>query len=776
MKQMKLQFLFLAFCCIALSAFAKVISPAEALNRVAGNEHRLMSAADPYTPELIKTEFANNLPTAYIYTTENNDFLILSADDQAEAILAYGSNFDNAINPAMQWLLDEYSKEIESIRKNAHRVQSVLQHTDREAIHPMITTKWNQSSPFNDMCPKLNGLHCVAGCVATAMAQVINYHKPSLGNGMKTASYKWNGQTLSFDFANESFDWQNMLDSYDESASEIQQQAVAKLIYACGVSVSMDYGVYVSSAYRNNIAKALIDNFGFDKSIHLEQRIYYSAHDWNNFIYSQLSESGPILLRGANDSAGHMFVCDGYSSDGFFHINWGWGGQSDGYFKLSALNPKDQGIGGSASGYNANLEAIVNIKPQQSGSSYHQEITAAERLKVTVASAELGDVITLTGGFYNQGANKLSCSIGLIAENINTGKSSTITFFNSILQPLTTYNQFNFTLPVSMNDGVYRIYPAWKTTEMNWTKMRVNALYPGYVNMTISGGMVYFSSDNGAQITMSDINLDTPIILGHNTTIEGTIENSSEYDYYGAIFAELISPDNNTPIAFSATTNVEVEAGTSTIINFATSFTRYDNTSLEPGEYTLIVVNQDRQDISSGIPVKVINAPAENGNIRATSLEYIGNSNNADKDNLQFSATIESLDGDFFGEVYLWVFSATNYGYSTIGSLPSQVIYIENGKSISKIFSGAMPSLTEGVQYCAALYRGSSYLSDLCYFKIGETSSIDHIETGNRIVSRQYYSPTGIKVSEDILQSGMYIVIESMENGQVIISKKSITR
>ena len=776
MKQMKLQFLFLAFCCIALSAFAKVISPAEALNRVAGNEHRLMSAAGPYTPELIKTVAANNLPTAYIYTTENNGFLILSADNQAEAILAYGSNFDSAINPAMQWLLDEYSKEIEYIRKNTHRVQSVLQHTDREAIPPMITTKWNQSSPFNNMCPELNGRHCVAGCVATAMAQVINYHKPSLGNGMKAASYKWNGQTLSFDFANESFNWQNMLDSYDESASEIQQQAVAKLVYACGVSVSMDYGIYVSSAHRNNTTKALIDHFGFDKSIHLEQRIYYSARDWNNFIYSQLSESGPIILRGANDSASHMFVCDGYSSDGFFHINWGWGGRSDGYFKLSALDPNDQGFGGSSSGYNANLEAIVNIKPQQSGSSYHQEITAAERLNVTVASAELGDVITMTGGFFNQGANKLSCSIGLIAEYVNTGKSSTITYFNSILQPLTTYSQFNFTLPLSMNEGVYRIYPAWKTTEMNWTKMRVNALYPGYVNMTISGGMVYFSSDNGAQITMSDINLDTPIILGHNTTIEGTIENSSEYDYYGAIFAELLSSDSNTPIAYSATTNIEIESDATKTINFATSFTRYDNTSLEPGEYTLIMVNQDRQEISSAIPVKVINAPAENGTIRASSLEYIGNSNNADKDNLQFRATIECLDGDFFGEVYLWVFSATNYGYSTIGSLPSQMIYIENGKSISKIFSGAMPSLTEGVQYCAALYRGSSYLSDLCYFKIGETSSIDHIETGNRIVSRQYYSPTGIKVSEDNLQSGMYIVIESMENGQVITSKKSITR
>ena len=750
---------------------AEVISPEEALARIQKGMINTMSTTSGSSPKLIKTETFNNLPTVYTYTTEGNDYMILSADDNAEAMLAYGSDFSGDINPAMQWLLDEYSQEIASIRCNAFSATKTKNTQDRDAIAPMITTRWNQSSPYNNMCPEVNSRRCVTGCVATAMAQIINYHQPTATG---TASYNWNGQTLSFDFTNETFDWDNMLDTYTSSSSETQQQAVAKLMYACGVSVSMNFGVYVSSTHRNNATKALINYWGFDKSLHLEQRIYYTAKEWNNYIYSQLQECGPVILRGANDSAGHMFVCDGYSSDGFFHINWGWGGSSDGYFKLSALNPNSQGIGGSTSGYNSGLEAIVNIKPANGESAEYKEISATKNLNVTTQSATFGDVITITGGFINQGSSKLSCSIGLIAEKVSTGKISTIASFNSILQPQTDYNQFNFTLPAIMGSGTYRIYPAWKTSESDWIKIRVPSCYPGYINMSVSNGNITFSAESGAQINMFDVHTVTPIILGYETEINALIENRSEYEYYGTVYAELLTADDDTAIASSATSSVEIEANTSKHFSCSTTFTRYDGDQLQPGDYILVFADQNANIISSGIQVKVINAPAENGTIRVSTLEYIGDSNNADKENLQFKATIECSDNDFFGEISLWIFSSTNYGFSTIGSLQSQMIYAENGETTTTIFRGAMPSLTIGQQYCCAVYRGSTYLSDLCYFTIGATSAIENLESDNQVIDREYYTITGVKVAKENITPGLYIVIEKMSNGNIISYKKII--
>lgn len=154
---MNLRLLSLAIFTIALSAFADVISPEQALTRVMGTQHQPMSANTSSTPKLVKTEIASGLPTVYVYSKDDSSFMILSADDQAEAMLAYGDNFTGEINPSMQWLLGEYSKEIESLRNNPLPRKLTLTttattkatNTDKAPISPMLTTKWDQSAPYN---------------------------------------------------------------------------------------------------------------------------------------------------------------------------------------------------------------------------------------------------------------------------------------------------------------------------------------------------------------------------------------------------------------------------------------------------------------------------------------------------------------------------------------------------------------------------------------------------------------------------------------------------
>lgn len=178
---------------------------------------------------------------------------------------------------------------------------------------------------------------CVTGCVATAMAQIMNYYKyPSVANG----SWEYNTaslniyQKLAFDTI--SFDWNKMVDVYDNNATTEQKAEVAKLMHTCGVSVSMDYGSD-SGASSYNIPYALCHYFGYNPNILLKKRDYYPDEEWRRMIMDELEAGHPILYSGQG-TGGHQFILDGCDSNGLFHFNFGWKGYYDGYFELDAVN------------------------------------------------------------------------------------------------------------------------------------------------------------------------------------------------------------------------------------------------------------------------------------------------------------------------------------------------------------------------------------------------------------------------------------------------------
>lgn len=187
----------------------------------------------------------------------------------------------------------------------------------------------------------------MTGCVATAMAQVINYHKyPEKGIGSNSYTTTTSGLSVSFNFGATTFDWDNMADIYSLSSTAEQKTAVATLMKACGVSVNMDYGTGASGAMSAFVPAALVNYFGYDKATAYRERIWFSGQEWEDLVYNELATVGPVYYGGTTArNEGHAFVCDGYRADGFFHINWGWGGQSNGYFRLSALDPSSHGIG-----------------------------------------------------------------------------------------------------------------------------------------------------------------------------------------------------------------------------------------------------------------------------------------------------------------------------------------------------------------------------------------------------------------------------------------------
>jgi len=307
----------------------------------------------------------------------NEGFIIVSGDDQTEPILGYSDQgrFDyKQLPPAMRALLDDYASQIAQIRKSGGGPAIRDAVPTHSAVIPLMTSKWSQGYPYNLSCPEYFSLgRSVTGCVATAMAQILYYHREKSVSETTAAmpSYEtWTSHPtygkLKVEGVPEGspIDWENMKDEYG-SATEKQRKAVADLMHYCGVAVSMDYTNSSSGAQSQDAYQAFGRYFGYGQSVrYINNQTVSSDTEWDKIIYNELAAGRPVYVSGSNEEGGHAFVADGYDGNLRYHINWGWGGTSDGYYLLTNLTPGQQGIGGSSAGYNAYREIIIGIEPE----------------------------------------------------------------------------------------------------------------------------------------------------------------------------------------------------------------------------------------------------------------------------------------------------------------------------------------------------------------------------------------------------------------------------
>lgn len=320
---------------------------------------------------------------------------------------------------------------------------------NRAEIAPMLKTRWHQGAPFNDQCPVSGRERSATGSEATAMAQVMKYH-----NWPETAD------------DGISFDWSNMLESYTSEATDAQKKAVATLMQSAGEAIGTQYGAE-STADDYRIAPALIDKFGYDKSATLMLKKYYSPEQWENIIYEQLSKYGPVIYKGYDESGGHTFVIDGYRKDGYFHVNWGWGGVSDGYYQLSSLTPEKTGIDGVAyagSGFNDKQSAVVNICKPQRNSTYLINVLSDDRF-LLARSQDTGEyAVAVPMNIYTVSSIELTGTPTILFVSDNSsiaaiGKETT-------LQPGVKIDSYEVALPENIPDGSYEIMPVFEYNKM----------------------------------------------------------------------------------------------------------------------------------------------------------------------------------------------------------------------------------------------------------------------------------------------------------------------
>lgn len=323
----------------------------------------------------------------YIFThNPEPGFVIVAADDRVQPILGYSTSSE-VITPLPAHIaafLQSYNLEIAYCKENGIAATSEItalwnslidgEFTPQAttAVPPMLTTNWDQSPRYNNLCPAMGGEHAVTGCAATATAQIMKYWNwPPTGVG--SHSYMdYDFGYLSADFGSTIYEWENMPNALSANSSAAQVNAVATLMYHVGVAVEMDYGIDGSGAYVHSYGypfaasseNALPTYFHYKNTLHSYFRDYTSESDWIEAITTDINAGRPVLETGYGDGGGHAFVIDGYDNTGLFHINWGWGGYMDGYFSQNALNPGTGGTGGNNDfTFNDGKGILVGIEP-----------------------------------------------------------------------------------------------------------------------------------------------------------------------------------------------------------------------------------------------------------------------------------------------------------------------------------------------------------------------------------------------------------------------------
>lgn len=381
---------------------------------------------------------------------ENKGFAIVSGDDDMPEIVGYadhGTYDANNMPAAMAAFLNNYRATIEAMKQgNASAIKNIAEAKALRANNTRATTavspllgdiKWNQSEPYNNMCPKYAGTNLSAtGCVATAMAQVMMYWK--YPKELKADINKYETYTHKLQVAGESkgqkYDWDNMLPTYtNNNYTQTQANAVAKLMLHCGKAVEMDYG---EESGANVTPGRLAKYFGYDSDLMLDlMRSCFTLAEWTAIIDKELQAKRPILYSGRTTNGGHQFVCDGSDGNGLYHINWGWGGYQDGYFDITILNPGQGGIGAGnvTDGYNRNCDMIIGIQPDNG--------------KVDEPLVEI-PFITVFESDYNGHATSIELTKP-------TRQSATEKFSIKIKEWMTnlTYNGFNGKFGYGISDG-----------------------------------------------------------------------------------------------------------------------------------------------------------------------------------------------------------------------------------------------------------------------------------------------------------------------------------
>ena len=517
---MRKQFLLLMALCLAVGQswaeridvatareVARTVASRGSTLRSAGELSLVYAAAPGQTGSALRSASAAGEADYFVFNVPGDGgFVIVAGDDRVRPVLGYshsGSFDPDNLPENLRGMLAFYQDQITWAEDNAVEASPAIsaewsQYQSGTALRAagngvlLETANWGQGEPYNRMTPE----NAVTGCVATAMGIIMRYHEypDKAVNPPASNSYWYVGDPIEtkIDYS-EGYNWDNMPLSYSDY-TDVQANEVSKLLYHCGANVEMIYnqdGGGESGTQTIRVAKALSEVFGYSPSVRYLQREAYRWDEWKAMIRAELDAGYPLIYDGQNPvGGGHAFVCDGYTPEGLFHINWGWNGDSNGYYQLSVLDDDGDGYG-----YSDGQGAVLNIRPEQSGeryymrpylrqTSYQKTGDAVFASNITVVYFALHDhVFYFELGVVNADGSIVQKPTNPVAVNFKVDELG-------IPTPTSNYSR-GITLASPLSEGQYVTFLCSEDGE-NWEVMRTGKDVPLGID---ADGMIYPSED-----------------------------------------------------------------------------------------------------------------------------------------------------------------------------------------------------------------------------------------------------------------------------------------
>ena len=558
--------LLLSLLLVLLDAQAKFVDPETA--RMIGERFLSRNISLPRgLPELrlvytfqSKASFspsARPTPYIYVFNADTVAFVMVAADDAVEPILGYSGEdhfragnlpinvrkYFEGYRAEIRYVIENHIEATGEIKAKWESLKSGIYDGPEQAgqtivVNPLLTTKWNQSPFYNDLCPLDRDVNkrAVTGCVATAMAQIMKFwNYPAKGNDFRSYNHNKFG-TLSANFGGTTYNWSGMPNNVTST-----NNAVATLMYHCGVSVDMTYGVNSSGAQPNKIANAFKKYFGYAGTTRFVERSQGTDAQWIDLIKNELNAGRPVNYNGYGNGGGHAFVCDGYDANNKFHMNWGWGGAYDGYFTINALNPEGLGTGGGTGGYNNNQNAVIGIAPA-TPPAQSISMTLYSALQLSADTVPYGNAFTVTTNFANYGTGTFTGDycIALFDDaydfvdfvEIKTGYTlaSNQRYTNNLV--------FSFAANFSLLPGNYYVSAYYKPTNGAWKSMAGTAQLSNFRPLRIS-------NNNSIQLNSDIVMAPATLIKGQAGSVTFNIVNRGSTAFVGQYNAGIYDLKGN---------------------------------------------------------------------------------------------------------------------------------------------------------------------------------------------------------------------------------------
>lgn len=771
---MKALFTLLPLAISCFTATARQLSAAEAYalgtSKVPASSSAPMMSVNSVSnaAEPVITMSEGEMNTVYAFNRAEGGYVVVAADDEAQvAVLGWSDKgslpSEEDMPENMKWMFENYSANVAASKGGVDNisVRRMIAAASRSAIAPLISTTWGQLAPYNAKTPVVDGQGTAAGCVSIAVAQVMNYYRyPMTGTGSK--NYTTKGVRHEIDFSSVNFAWDKMsqksfLNSTDAEAND----AISTLVYAIGVSAQTTYGVSASTASMTKAGKAMIANFGYDQDLRLLSREYFTYEGWMATIYNELQAGRPVLYTGSNSTIGHAFIADGYTSTTdaeYLHINWGWNGTSDGYFAVMAMNPSNQGVGGSTGGYNASQTIVVGIQPAQED-TYAQpvaEFTGDFNIALNGSSVRVAD----NAGIFLCNFSKAAATFGVrltstdgrelyIAENRvrNLIGGSAVMYYDMDASLFPT-------------EGTWTVSPAVRDAEGNWitdclvkmSKSRTSTLVAGANGLTFINGIP-------TEATADELTLLSPVFSGQTFGLGATLTTDDD-EYFQSVSPALYK--DGVRIATAQAINVHLYAGESKYFEWVGKF----NATFTPGQYTMALIEANGSMISTPIDVTVEAVPAGSAEIYmavdlGNGINGFSQSTSSRPEEVSFepltvTVYIECVSG-YYAESIAGVILQ---GSQQVVKLPEQFVGIKAGETAAVTFEYDGDDLQNGVTYTLKALESSTrkYVGQPSYFRssLADNDEITADAAATEYV--QFFNLNGVEVSAPT-QAGIYVAI-----------------